>query len=45
MDAAVLSVYLHGRAGDIAAEEKSVFGLIASDVIDYLPCAIRELMA
>lgn len=44
-DAAVLSVYLHGRAGDLAAEEKSVFGLIASDVIDYLPCAIRELMA
>lgn len=43
-DAAVLAVYLHGRAGDLAEKEKSVYGLIASDVIDFLPFAIRELL-
>lgn len=43
-DAAVLSVYLHGRAGDIAAEEKGCYGLIASDVVKALPLAIKELL-
>ena len=43
-DAAVLSVYLHGRAGDIAANEKGFYGLIASDVVEKLPMAIKELL-
>lgn len=43
-DAAVLSVYLHGRAGDIKAKEKGVHGLIASDVAEALPLAIKELL-
>lgn len=43
-DAAVLSVYLHGRAGDIAAKEKGFHGLIASDVAEALPLAIKELL-
>jgi len=43
-DAAVLSVYLHGRAGDIAAEKLGVFGMIASDLVDNLPLAIKELL-
>jgi len=43
-DAAVLSVYLHGRAGDIAAEEKGFHGLIASDVAEAMPLAIKELL-
>ena len=42
-DAAVLSCYLHGRAGDIAAEEMGFSGLIASDVVSRLPLAIKEL--
>ena len=41
-EAAVLSVYLHGRAGDLAAEEKGFHGLIASDVAHALPLAIKE---
>jgi NAD(P)H-hydrate epimerase len=34
--AAVLGVYLHGLAGDIAAEEKSMEAMIAGDIIDRL---------
>lgn len=39
-DAAVLSVYLHGLAGDLAVEELGEASLIASDLIDYLPAAL-----
>ena len=38
-DAARLGVYLHGLAGDIAADELSEQGLIASDLPSYLPKA------
>lgn len=34
--AAQLGVFLHGRAGDLAAEELSQPGLIASDLVNYL---------
>ncbi len=34
--AAMLGVYCHGHAGDIAAKEKGEIGLIASDIIDNL---------
>ena len=34
--AAMLGVYCHGHAGDIAAKEKGEVGLIASDIIDHL---------
>lgn len=42
-DAAVLGAYLHGKAGDIAVNEVGEFGLIASDVVDKLPYAIKSL--
>lgn len=35
-DAAVLGVYLHGLAGDIASEANSMEGMIASDIIDNM---------
>lgn len=38
-DAACLGVYLHGLAGDIAAEKNGVWSLIANDLIDALPQA------
>jgi len=40
-EAAKLGVYLHGLAGDLAAEDKTQSCLIASDVIEYLPRAIK----
>ncbi len=38
-DAAVLAVYVHGKAGDLAAEEKGQISMTATDLIDYLPAA------
>ena len=40
-DAAMLAVYLHGLAGDLASEEKGQESMIASDIIDFLPRAMR----
>ncbi len=42
-DAVRLGVYLHGRTGDRVAEDRGMVGLIASDLVDELPRAIREL--
>ena len=41
--AACAAVWLHGRAGDLAAAEKSQAALIAPDLIEKLPEAFREL--
>lgn len=41
-DAAVLGAHVHGRAGDLAAETLGMVSLIASDLLDHLPKAIRE---
>jgi NAD(P)H-hydrate epimerase len=41
-EAAKLGVYLHGSAGDIAAHEKTQACLIASDIIEYLPKALKS---
>jgi NAD(P)H-hydrate epimerase len=42
LDSAVLGVYLHGFAGDLAFDECGV-GLIASDIIELLPEALLYL--
>lgn len=43
--ASKLAVYLHGLAGDLAAKEKTEHGLIASDIIDKIPDAIKRVMS
>ncbi len=41
--AACAAVWLHGRAGDLAAAEKSQASLIAPDLLDKLPEAFRDV--
>jgi ADP-dependent NAD(P)H-hydrate dehydratase / NAD(P)H-hydrate epimerase len=43
-DAAATGTYLHAVAGEQAAVDKTSYGLIASDLIHYLPKAFQELM-
>lgn len=40
--AAKYAVYVHGLAGDIAAKDKTQMGLIASDIINRIPDAIKR---
>lgn len=44
-DATKLGVYLHGLAGDIAAEDIGMHGIIASDIISRLPAAFKRYAA
>lgn len=41
--AAAAGAYLHGLAGDLAAREKGMMGLVAGDLVLTLPEAIRNL--
>lgn len=42
--AAMLGVYLHGLAGNIASEDYTKYSVLASDVIEYIPFAISDLL-
>lgn len=42
-EATKMAVFLHGLAGDIAAKSNTEPGMIASDIIEFLPEALREL--
>jgi len=41
--AAIIAVYLHGLAGDLAKEKLGEESLIASDIIDFLPLGFKQL--
>ena len=43
-EAAYAGAYIHGTAGDLAKKEKTEMGLIASDIIEYLPGAIASII-
>lgn len=40
--AAKFATYIHGLAGDLAAKDKTQMGLIASDIINRIPDAIKR---
>jgi len=40
-EAAKYAVYIHGLAGDLAAGEKTQLSLVASDIIDHIPQAVK----
>lgn len=42
-DACMLGMYLHGLAGDLAAEKIGLECLVAGDIIEFLPEAFRQL--
>ena len=42
-EASILAVYLHGLAGDLTAKEKDHYGMIASDLVEKIPYAIRKI--
>ncbi len=42
-NAAVLGVYLHGLAGDLAAEKTSYESIIASDIINFIGAAFNKI--
>lgn len=42
-EAAILGVYVHGLAGDLAVREKGIYALIAGDLIEFLPAAFKKL--
>jgi len=38
-----LSAYIHGKAGEICAKEKTAYSMIAGDLLNCVPEAIKEL--
>jgi NAD(P)H-hydrate epimerase len=43
LEAALLGAYLHGLAGDLAAAATGPWGILAAEVADRLPAAVRSL--
>ena len=43
-DAAILGTYLHGLSGNLAEKDLTKYSVLATNVIEYLPFAIKEIM-
>ncbi len=42
-EASCLGVYLHGLAGDLAKNELTEYGVLATDTINFIPYAVKHL--
>ena len=42
-EAACAGTYLHGLAGDLAAEQLGQAGMLAGDLIDHIPYALQAI--
>jgi hydroxyethylthiazole kinase-like uncharacterized protein yjeF len=42
-DSSTMGVYIHGLAGDLASKRSSEEGLIASDIIEFLPKSFKKI--
>lgn len=43
-DAACLGSFVHGLSGELAVRDKTAYGVIASDLIEYMPKAFDQLL-
>ncbi len=43
-DACALGCYLHGLTGEIAGHHLTQYSTLASDLVKFIPCAIKELL-
>lgn len=43
-DAAIIGVYLHGLTADIAVEELTEYALTTSELLNYIPAALKEVI-
>lgn len=43
-DAACLAVYLHGRAAQIASEQLTEYSVLASNLVNFIPFAIKSIL-
>ena len=44
-DAAKLGVFVHGLSGEIASDDLTQYCVLASDVVEYIPSAINEMLS
>lgn len=44
-EAAISGVFLHGLAGDTAAEKLGMQGMLAGDVVEQLPCVMKNILS
>lgn len=43
-EASVLAVYLHGKAAEIASKELTEYSMLSSDLLSYIPNAIKSIL-